>query len=180
MRARRRFFIVGAVCRMGAPAACLSLSPLIARRAFTRTTDRAHSLSLSLNHHHHHQLPALPSQRWRLWPLCLNKKVTPKAKMAAEPPPTTECVSQSGDGWFVEVTPDTLDVARFTAMVTAANCGAVAAFVGTTRDHFDCRRVVRLEYEAYGPMALRKMQVSERRGASRERRCARSIDRSID
>jgi molybdopterin synthase catalytic subunit len=69
-------------------------------------------------------------------------------------------MSQSGDGWFVEVTPDNLDVARFTGMVTAGNCGAVAAFVGTTRDHFDGRRVVRLEYEAYGPMALRKMQVS--------------------
>lgn len=87
------------------------------------------------------------------------------AEQAGEgPPPTTECMSQSGDGWFVEVTPDPLDVARFTTMVTAGNCGAVAAFVGTTRDHFDGRRVVRLEYEAYGPMALRKMQVREKSG----------------
>jgi molybdopterin synthase catalytic subunit len=91
-----------------------------------------------------------------------------------QPPPTTDCISQSGDGWFVEVTPEPLDVARFTAMVTAANCGAVALFVGTTRDHFDGRRVVRLEYEAYGPMALRKMQVS---GDVRQLRPA---DRSID
>jgi len=68
-------------------------------------------------------------------------------------------MSQSGDGWFVEVTPEPLDVARFTAMVTRPACGAVAAFVGTTRDRFDGREVVRLEYEAYGPMALRKMQV---------------------
>jgi len=84
---------------------------------------------------------------------------------ADAPPPaatttaTAERMSQSGDGWFVEVTPEPLDVARFTAMVTRPACGAVAAFVGTTRDRFDGREVVRLEYEAYGPMALRKMQV---------------------
>jgi hypothetical protein len=86
----------------------------------------------------------------------------------AEGPPTTECMSSSGEGWFVEVTPLPLDAARFTQMVTAPQCGAVAAFVGTTRDHFDGRRVVRLEYEAYGPMALRKMQVRESSGGQRD------------
>jgi molybdopterin synthase catalytic subunit len=35
--------------------------------------------------------------------------------------------------------------------------GGLALFVGVVRDHNDGRRVDRLEYEAYGPMAEREM-----------------------
>lgn len=47
----------------------------------------------------------------------------------------------------------TLDLARLVARVTAAERGAVTSFLGLVRDHHGGRRVARLEYSAYGPMA---------------------------
>ncbi|CAJ1345433.1 unnamed protein product, partial [Effrenium voratum] len=36
-------------------------------------------------------------------------------------------------------------------------CGAITTFSGTTRDNFEGKEVIRLEYEAYEPMALKEM-----------------------
>ncbi len=47
-----------------------------------------------------------------------------------------------------------LDDAALTAAAAKPDCGAIVTFLGTTRDHHEGRRVVRLEYEAYEPMAL--------------------------
>lgn len=41
--------------------------------------------------------------------------------------------------------------------VVAPSCGAVASFIGITRDHFEGRRVSRLSYEAYESMALKEL-----------------------
>jgi len=38
------------------------------------------------------------------------------------------------------------------------DCGAVVLFTGTTRDHHQGRRVLRLAYEAYEPMALAALE----------------------
>lgn len=35
--------------------------------------------------------------------------------------------------------------------------GAISLFIGTTRDNFDGKKVTRLEYEAYEPMAKKEM-----------------------
>ena len=43
-------------------------------------------------------------------------------------------------------------------LVVDASCGAISTFVGTTRDHFDGKKVVCLEYEAYVPMAVKKLR----------------------
>eukprot|EP00753_Platysulcus_tardus_P014200 PLAT4202.1.p1 GENE.PLAT4202.1~~PLAT4202.1.p1 ORF type:complete len:181 (-),score=64.21 PLAT4202.1:48-590(-) len=43
------------------------------------------------------------------------------------------------------------------AAVASPAAGAISTFIGTTRDNFDGRPVVRLEYEAYEPMALKEM-----------------------
>ena len=45
-----------------------------------------------------------------------------------------------------------------TAKVVCPTAGAIATFVGTTRDHFEGKRVVRLEYEAYKPMAEKELR----------------------
>ena len=42
------------------------------------------------------------------------------------------------------------------------DCGAVVLFTGTTRDHHQGRRVKRLAYEAYEPMALAALEALER------------------
>jgi molybdopterin synthase catalytic subunit len=67
---------------------------------------------------------------------------------------------------FVQITDATLDVARLTHSATDARCGAIASFLGTTRDHFDGKAVERLEYEAYTKMALKAMAAIGRRAAA--------------
>ena len=56
-----------------------------------------------------------------------------------------------------EVTADPLDAGRLTAAVVAPDCGAVATFVGTVRDHNAGRRVRWLVYEAYEPLARKAL-----------------------
>ena len=65
-----------------------------------------------------------------------------------------------------------LDVARMGAAAAHPSCGAIASFAGTTRDHHEGRRVVRLEYEAYERMALAALGGIER--AALERFAVRS------
>jgi molybdopterin synthase catalytic subunit len=54
---------------------------------------------------------------------------------------------------YVHVGDEVIDVGREYAAVVRPYAGAVSFFIGTTRDSFDGRVVLRLEYEAYGPMA---------------------------
>jgi molybdopterin synthase catalytic subunit len=58
---------------------------------------------------------------------------------------------------YVEITPDMLDVIKYTNIVSDPGAGAIASFIGITRDTFDGKQVERLEYEAYVPMALKKL-----------------------
>lgn len=51
-----------------------------------------------------------------------------------------------------------IDVAGVTAAVADPGTGATVTFIGTTRDHNQDRRVIRLEYEAYPEMALAEMR----------------------
>lgn len=60
-----------------------------------------------------------------------------------------------------------IDVAGLIARAARPDCGALAVFLGTTRDHHEGRRVVRLAYEAYEPMAIASLEALER--AARER-----------
>jgi len=60
-----------------------------------------------------------------------------------------------------------IDVAALLARAARPGCGAVNLFLGTTRDHHEGRRVVRLEYEAYERMALESLEALERETTSR-------------
>ena len=42
--------------------------------------------------------------------------------------------------------------------VLSNSAGAVSVFVGTTRDHFEGKKVAKLEYEAYEPMAIKELR----------------------
>ena len=55
-----------------------------------------------------------------------------------------------------------IDDAALRAAAAREDSGAIVVFLGTTRDHHEGRRVVRLEYEAYEPMALRELERLER------------------
>jgi molybdopterin synthase catalytic subunit len=58
---------------------------------------------------------------------------------------------------MIEITYDPLDPEKITNQVRRDGNGAVVTFLGTTRDNFEGKRVLQLDYEAYPEMALKKM-----------------------
>ncbi|CAH0551808.1 unnamed protein product [Brassicogethes aeneus] len=50
-----------------------------------------------------------------------------------------------------------LSVEKISDLVAANSCGAISIFVGTTRDNFEGKKVLTLEYEAYESMGLKSM-----------------------
>ncbi|CAH0728615.1 unnamed protein product, partial [Brenthis ino] len=58
----------------------------------------------------------------------------------------------------LKLTVDKLSVEEISDLVVNDSCGAVSLFVGTTRDNFEGKKVLRLEYEAYEAMALKAMK----------------------
>lgn len=59
---------------------------------------------------------------------------------------------------FIKLSPDKLNVQEIMDSVTAASCGAISVFVGTTRDNFEGKPVITLNYESYEPMAIKAME----------------------
>jgi molybdopterin synthase catalytic subunit len=55
------------------------------------------------------------------------------------------------------VTPDPLKLDEAVAWVTDPEAGAIVTFVGTTRNHNEGRKVIGLDYEAYGEMAEKEL-----------------------
>ncbi len=58
----------------------------------------------------------------------------------------------------VELTHQPLDPERVTAQVRQDTNGAVVTFLGTTRNSVQGKRVIKLEYEAFEEMALKKLE----------------------
>ncbi|XP_016055284.1 PREDICTED: molybdopterin synthase catalytic subunit isoform X2 [Miniopterus natalensis] len=54
---------------------------------------------------------------------------------------------------IIKFTAEKLSVGEVSQLVTSPLCGAVSLFVGTTRNNFEGKKVISLEYEAYIPMA---------------------------
>ena len=68
---------------------------------------------------------------------------------------------------MAELTRVAIDVTPLLTAAARRECGAVNLFLGTTRDHHDGRRVLRLEYEAYDAMALAALGALERAASER-------------
>jgi len=63
------------------------------------------------------------------------------------------------------VTSDPLDVNAVSAIVSSADCGAVATFVGLVRNENGGRRVLWLDYEAFEPLAVKSfIRIDEEAG----------------
>ena len=58
---------------------------------------------------------------------------------------------------MILITDEPLDPEATTALVSKRSNGAVVTFLGVTRDATADRRVLHLEYEAYRPMADKKL-----------------------
>ena len=54
------------------------------------------------------------------------------------------------------VSHEPIDLAAFRAALADPHCGAYVQFEGWVRDHNEGRAVLRLEYEVYGPLAVRE------------------------
>uniref|UniRef100_A0A6B2LJ59 Molybdopterin synthase catalytic subunit n=1 Tax=Arcella intermedia TaxID=1963864 RepID=A0A6B2LJ59_9EUKA len=50
-----------------------------------------------------------------------------------------------------------MDMLKIYEEVLHPSCGAVSTFVGVTRDHYNGKKVLKLEYEAYKPMAEKEL-----------------------
>lgn len=59
---------------------------------------------------------------------------------------------------LVEVVEGALVLDKYVERVADPRAGAVSTFSGVTRNHFQGKRVEKLEYEAYVPMAIKVMQ----------------------
>jgi len=59
---------------------------------------------------------------------------------------------------FVQITNEALKLDQLVDMVTCDAAGAVATFSGTTRNHFNGKKVIKLEYEAYVPLAEKELK----------------------
>ena len=59
---------------------------------------------------------------------------------------------------MIEVTHEPLDPEAVTKEVRRDTNGAVVTFLGTTRDNFEGKRVITLEYEAFEEMAVKKLE----------------------
>jgi molybdopterin synthase catalytic subunit len=66
-----------------------------------------------------------------------------------------------------ELTREPIAVERLLAAAARPDCGAIALFLGTTRDHHRGRPVLRLAYEAYEPMAMDALGGLERQATER-------------
>jgi len=68
---------------------------------------------------------------------------------------------------IVVLTAEPLPIGHLASRVVCPTAGAIATFVGTTRDNFEGKSVLRLEYEAYAPMAEREMHTIIREARAR-------------
>ncbi|HYQ87143.1 MAG TPA: molybdenum cofactor biosynthesis protein MoaE [Bacteroidota bacterium] len=58
---------------------------------------------------------------------------------------------------MIELTDKKIDVDRVIRSVEEPSAGGTSVFIGTTRNHSDGKEVLEMEYQAYNPMALKKM-----------------------
>ncbi|ODN01401.1 Molybdopterin synthase catalytic subunit [Orchesella cincta] len=56
------------------------------------------------------------------------------------------------------IPPLSADSEEILNLVTSPKCGAISTFIGITRDNFEDKKVLKLEYEAYEPMAILEMK----------------------
>lgn len=66
-----------------------------------------------------------------------------------------------------EITDRPIEMQALTDAVADPKVGAIATFIGTTRDHNRGRNVVRLEYEAYADMAVSEFEKIARDAAAK-------------
>ena len=65
---------------------------------------------------------------------------------------------QLDDRVMIKISEDLPTLQDCCDFVNDPSCGAISSFVGITRDNFDGKKVTRLSYEAYKPMAEKELR----------------------
>eukprot|EP00435_Cladocopium_sp_Y103_P033469 s1134_g8.t1 len=96
------------------------------------------------------------------WDLAGPQRFSTESAGIHQPRPVPAMGSQSsvpddGEKKHVFISHDPLSLDELIKQVSDPSCGAITTFSGTTRDNFEGKKVVHLEYEAYEPMALKEM-----------------------
>jgi len=65
---------------------------------------------------------------------------------------TSDCITS------VVITPKQLDINEVNRLVASESCGAISIFIGTTRNNFQGKEVIQLDYECYEEMAVKEIQ----------------------
>lgn len=73
------------------------------------------------------------------------------AEASEEPLPSTS--SEENEDYLIEISENPPTLEECSKFVTHPSCGAISSFVGITRDNFESKKVLKLSYEAYVPMA---------------------------
>lgn len=68
---------------------------------------------------------------------------------------------------MVRITDSSINIEKLLVQATKPESGAVNVFIGTTRNHSHGRKVTRLEYEAYLPMALKTLEELQQEAKNR-------------
>lgn len=63
------------------------------------------------------------------------------------------------DRIYIEITPSPLKMETFVEWVKDKRAGAISTFSGVTRNNFNNKEVLELQYEAYVPMAIEELKV---------------------
>mmetsp|Transcript_34278 Transcript_34278/g.35566 ORF Transcript_34278/g.35566 Transcript_34278/m.35566 type:complete len:236 (+) Transcript_34278:1-708(+) len=61
------------------------------------------------------------------------------------------------EGLYVEISPNIIDISKLLSQSKDPHSGAMSLFIGTTRDNFEGKEVVHLEYEYHHSMAIREL-----------------------
>ena len=56
------------------------------------------------------------------------------------------------------LTQDIIDIPKVTADLRSDTDGGIVTFIGNVRNHTDSKKVIRLEFEAYEPMAIKELK----------------------
>lgn len=67
---------------------------------------------------------------------------------------------------LIHISASPLDTQEVVDLVSSDACGAIDVFIGTVRNQTKGKAVVKLEFEAYEPMAIKEMQKIADRAAS--------------
>lgn len=59
---------------------------------------------------------------------------------------------------MIEISSNKIDIQRVIEAATSERAGAIDVFIGTVRDNSLLKNVVKLEYETYDAMAIKKME----------------------